>query len=101
MQYSCNLGESCPILEEPLSACIQGYTIQSATLDFTVNATVTSGGAAGATAAEVVSLGPSTPVGRSMQVRCSAAFSVFRFLISQDQSTNADIDALNIKGVVI
>lgn len=76
MQQSCNLVESCRILEELPSACIQGYTIQSATLDFTVNATVTSAGAAGGTAAEVVSLGPSTPVGRSMQVRCFAALFV-------------------------
>ena len=44
---------------------LQGYTIQGASLDFSINATVSSpaAGAANATDTAVVSLGPSTPVG--------------------------------------
>ena len=71
---------------------MQGYTIQSATLDFTVNATVNSAGAVGGTAAEVVSLGPSTPVGRSKQVRCAAALRVFQCLFSQNEDTHDDLN---------
>ena len=46
---------------------LQGYTIQGATLDFSINATVTSpaAGNSNATSRDVVALGPSTPVGLS------------------------------------
>ncbi len=47
----------------------QGFMIQSATLDFTVNATVSAGSAGGSATTELVSLGPSVPVGLSTQVR--------------------------------
>lgn len=45
----------------------QGYTIQGASLDFTISATVSSpaAGSANATDTDIVTLGPSTPVGLS------------------------------------
>jgi hypothetical protein len=44
---------------------LQGYTIQGASLDFSINATVSSPGAANVTNTDVVALGPLTPVGLS------------------------------------
>jgi hypothetical protein len=53
---------------------LQGYTIQGATLDFSINAMVTSpaSGTGNATNTDVVSLGPASPVGLSAKAsqRC-------------------------------
>ncbi len=47
---------------------LQGYTIQGASLDFSINATVAVPSAAGSVTTDVVTLGPSSPVGLSAKV---------------------------------
>lgn len=53
---------------EQLFILRQGYTIQGASLDFSINATVASPSAAGNVTTDVVSLGPSMPVGLGAKV---------------------------------